>query len=117
MNTTLWSGRPAARRLVDELKMRQVRQQRQLQKDRRTERAVSSDTWKETIRSITPVNFSELDVKEIRKLLAVYLAALPASPHEEAQIWLTSLISTASNSLSAAHLQRPVEFGLHTEIG
>ncbi len=110
-------GRLAARRIVDELKMRQLRQEKQLKKDRRTEGRVASDTWQESIRAITPADFSMLGVKEIKKLLAVYLAALPTSPDEEAQIWLTSLIAAAKNSLSDAYLQRHVEFAPPTETG
>ncbi|MBK8225260.1 MAG: hypothetical protein IPK73_29965 [Candidatus Obscuribacter sp.] len=57
-----------------------------------------------------------LGVKEIRKLLAVYLAALPTSPDEDAQIWLTSLIEASRASLSD-NFRLHAELGLATETG
>ncbi|MBK8225319.1 MAG: hypothetical protein IPK73_30260 [Candidatus Obscuribacter sp.] len=97
-------GRLAARRIVDELKLRQLRLEKQIKKDRRIQGRVASDTWQERIRSITPADFSMIDVKEIRKLLAVYLSALPTSPDEDAQVWLASLIATAKSRLISHQL-------------
>ncbi len=110
-------GRLAARRIVDELKMRQLRLEKQAKKNRRTRLNLGSDVWQESIRSITPAEFSALDAKEIRKLLAVYLSALPTSPDEEAQRWLTSLIAAARSSLSTIQLSAPTECGDSTERG
>lgn len=103
-------GRLAARRIVDELKMRQLRLERQSKKNRRAQLNIASDTWQENIRSITPADFSALGVREIRKLLSVYFSALPTSPDEESQVWLASLITTAKNRLNAwnlGHSERP----------
>lgn len=78
---------------------------------------MASDFWQESIRSITPADFSQLDVKEIRKLLAVYLAALPTSPEEESQIWRTSQIVAARYALSGTQLSRYGESRPPTETG
>lgn len=109
-------GRLAARRIVDELKMRQLRLEKQAKKMRRGQLNQSSDTWQESIRSITPADFSMLDVRELRKLLAVYLSALPTSPDEEAQVWIASLIAKVKRRLTGQTLGHS-ESGIPPETG
>jgi hypothetical protein len=86
------AGRLAARRIVDELKMRALRQQKKEKASRRDRLVDTNSAWRNDLVRITPESFRDCTVGRLNALMSVYVSAVPRSPDEESQVWLCGLI-------------------------
>lgn len=98
-------GLLAARRVVYELKMRDERAKKEDWKNRVSRQRAQEEGWKRQLLRITPEDFGKCPERELRRLLAVYLSALPRSPDLESEVWLRGLVDGVRLELEERPLQ------------
>ena len=104
-------GLSAARRVVYELKMRDESTKKEDWKNWVSRQRAQEEGWKRQLLRITPEDFGKCQERELRRLLAVYLSALPRSPDLESEEWLRGLVDGVRGELES----RPVQLRIQLE--